>query len=58
MIWYSIRWIEITGGYLTAVMRIQQAYAQTIVPIGCGLAILYCIYHIILTLKSDKKNRD
>ncbi len=57
MIWYSIRWIRITGDYLTAVLRIQQAYAQTIVPIGCGIAILYCIYHIILMLNSDKKNR-
>jgi TRAP-type C4-dicarboxylate transport system permease small subunit len=57
MIWYSIRWISITGEYLTAVLRIQQAYAQTIVPIGCGVAILYCIYHVILTLNLDKKNR-
>jgi TRAP-type C4-dicarboxylate transport system permease small subunit len=57
MIWYSIRWISITGDYLTAVLRIQQAYAQIIVPIGCGVAILYCIYHVILTLNLDKKSR-
>ncbi len=57
MIWYSIRWISITGEYLTAVLRIQQAYAQIIIPIGCGIAILYCIYHIILTLTINKKNR-
>lgn len=57
MIWYSIRWISITGEYLTAVLRIQQAYAQIIIPIGCGLAILYCIYHIILTLTINEKNR-
>lgn len=57
MIWYSIRWISITGEYLTAVLRIQQAYAQIIIPIGCGIAILYCIYHIISTLTINKKNR-
>ena len=57
MIWYSIRWISITGEYLTAVLRIQQAYAQIIIPIGCGIAILFCIYHIILTLTINKKNR-
>ncbi len=55
MIWYSIQWISITGEYLTAVLRIQQAYAQIIIPIGCGIAILYCIYHIILTLTINKK---
>jgi TRAP-type C4-dicarboxylate transport system permease small subunit len=57
MIWYSIRWISITGDYLTAVLRIQQAYAQIIIPIGCGVAIFYCIYHVILTLNLDKKSR-
>ena len=57
MIWYSIRWISITGEYLTAVLRIQQAYAQIIVPIGCSVAILYCIYHVILTLNLHTKSR-
>ena len=50
MIWYSFPWIERTGSYLTAVLRIQQAYIQIIVPIGCSLAILYCLYHIAVTL--------
>ncbi len=55
MIWYSFRWIKITGEYLTASLRIQQAFVQIVVPIGCGFAILYCIYHIMLTLVSDTK---
>ena len=50
MVWYSFRWIEITGSYLTAVLRIQQAYVQIIVPISCSLAILYCLYHIAKTI--------
>jgi TRAP-type C4-dicarboxylate transport system permease small subunit len=57
MIWYSIRWISITGDYLTAVLRIQQVYAQIVVPIGCGVAVLYCIYKIIFTLNPDEKSR-
>jgi TRAP-type C4-dicarboxylate transport system permease small subunit len=57
MIWYSIRWIRITGEYLTAVLRIQQAYAQIIIPVGCGIAIFYCINHIILILISNKEIR-
>jgi len=58
IIWYSLNWIKVTGSYLTAVLKIQQAFAQIIVPLGCGLAIIYCIYHIILTLKSNAENRD
>ena len=54
MIWYSLQWINITGSYLTAILRIQQAYAQIIVPISCSIAILYCIYHIILTIYPNK----
>ncbi|MFC2115140.1 TRAP transporter small permease [Bacteroidota bacterium] len=54
IIWYGIRWIDITGSYLTAVLRIQQVYAQIIVPIGCGIAVLYCMYLIILTINPKK----
>ena len=54
IIWYGIRWINVTGNYLTAVLRIQQMYAQIIVPIGCSIAILYCLYNIVLAIKSRK----
>ncbi len=51
MIFFSIHWINTTGGYLTAVLRIPQLYAQIIVPVGCGLAVLYCLYQILLMLR-------
>ena len=54
MIWYGMRWINITGSYLTAVLKIQQAWAQIIVPLGCGIAIIYCIYHVIMTFNPGK----
>ena len=54
IIWYGMQWINTTGSYLTAVLRIQQAYAQIIVPIGCSIAILYCIYHIIILINPKK----
>ena len=50
IIWYGMRWISITGSYLTAVLKIHQVYAQLVVPIGCSIAIIYCINHIILTI--------
>ncbi len=54
MIVYSIPWINKTGNYQTAVLGIPQIYSQIIVPIGCGMAILYCCYHIILALIPTK----
>jgi C4-dicarboxylate transporter DctQ subunit len=54
IVWYAIRWINITGGYLTAVLRIQQVWAQIVVPIGCSIAILYCIFHIIIRINPQK----
>lgn len=54
MILYSIQWIGKTGSYLTAALSIPQVYTQIIVPIGCGVAILYCLYHVVLTLNPQK----
>jgi len=50
MVYFSIPWIERTGSYTTAVLSIPQIFAQIIVPIGCGIAILYCFYHVILII--------
>ena len=54
MIWHGTGWINTTGNYLTAILRIQQMYAQIIVPIGCSIAILYCLYHIVLEVTPRK----
>ena len=55
MIYYSINWIKVTGNYLTAILQIKQLFAQILVPIGCGITILYCFYHIFLTIYSTPK---
>ncbi|MEE8340673.1 MAG: TRAP transporter small permease [Candidatus Neomarinimicrobiota bacterium] len=54
MIKYSIPWIEKTGGYLTAVLGIPQIYLKIVVPISCGIAILYCLFQITLLLNPKK----
>jgi TRAP-type C4-dicarboxylate transport system permease small subunit len=54
MIIYSIPWISKTGGYLTAVLGIPRVYLQIVVPISCGIAILYCLFQIILLLTTRK----
>ena len=50
MIKYSIPWISKTGNYLTAVLGIPRLYLQLVVPISCGIAILYCLFQIVLLL--------
>ncbi|MEE8437371.1 MAG: TRAP transporter small permease [Candidatus Neomarinimicrobiota bacterium] len=57
MIVYSIPWINKTGNYLTAVLGIPQIYLQIIVPIGCSIAILYCLYHIVLMVSPKRVHK-
>lgn len=43
LIWYSIAWIGRTGEFLMPALQLPQVVAQLSVPIGCGLAFVYCI---------------
>jgi TRAP-type C4-dicarboxylate transport system permease small subunit len=47
MIIYSIPWIRTVGGFESPVLRLPNRTIQLIIPIGCGLVILYCLYHIL-----------
>ena len=42
----SISWIRITGDYLMPSTRLPRLVVQVSVPIGCGLAILYCLVRL------------
>ena len=53
IIWYGMKWINITGSYLTAVLKIHQVYGQFVVPVGCSIAILYCLYHIVMIINPE-----
>ncbi len=46
IIWYSIAWIGRTGGFLMPALQLPQSVAQLSVPIGCGLATVYCLIGI------------
>ena len=50
MIYYSIPWIRSVGGFESPVLRLPNRLIQIIVPIGCGLVILYCLYHIVVVV--------
>ena len=50
MIYYSIPWIRTVGGFESPVLRLPNRLIQIIIPIGCGLVIFYCLYHVLLVI--------
>ncbi len=42
----GIEWIRITGGYLMPATQLPRLAAQISVPLGCGLAALYCFMRL------------
>lgn len=50
MIYYAWGWIATTGSYPWQPFNMPKIIVQSAIPIGCGLAILFCITKIILTL--------
>lgn len=55
-VWYSIGWIGKTGGYLMPALQMPQIVAQASIPIGGGLAILYCLVKIVLVLSGRESS--
>ncbi len=43
MVWHSLHWIGITGGYLMPSTGLSRWVAQIAIPIGCSLATAYCL---------------
>ena len=50
MIYYSVPWIRTVGGFESPVLRLPNRLIQIIIPIGCGLAIFYCLYHVLIAI--------
>jgi TRAP-type C4-dicarboxylate transport system permease small subunit len=56
MIKYSLGWIESAGGFESPVLRIPNWMVQISVPIGCGLAVLYCLNHVLIELTNCRSS--
>ena len=41
--WYSFSWISETGDNLMPTLGASRTVIQASIPLGCGLAVLYCI---------------
>ena len=58
MIYYSVPWIRTVGGFESPVLRLPNRTIQLILPIGCGLVILYCLYHILAAIVGGNRTSE
>ena len=54
--WFSFTWISKTGDNLMPTLGATRSIVQISIPLGCGLAALYCITSSILGLDKIKDN--
>ncbi len=52
--WFSVPWISQTGDNLMPTLGAMRAVVQISIPLGCGLAVLYCIITAIVGLEEIK----
>lgn len=53
--WFSLPWIASVGWFESPVMRLPMWVVQSIIPIGCGLASLFCLLHMIRIISGTEK---
>ena len=52
--WFSVPWISQTGDNLMPTLGAMRAVVQISMPLGCGLAVLYCITTAVVGLAETK----
>ncbi|WP_424942116.1 TRAP transporter small permease [Aliiroseovarius crassostreae] len=50
MIWYAWDWIATTGSFPWQPFNLPKSLVTSAIPIGCGLAVIFCVIKIILTV--------
>lgn len=53
--WQSATWISVTGDFLMPTTGAPRAVAQLSIPLGCGLASLWCVLRLLLGLVGDEE---
>lgn len=53
ILFLSISWIRQVGSFESPVMRIPNWTVQVIVPVGCALAVVFCVLNIARDLGGD-----
>ncbi len=55
LLWYSIVWIGTTGGFLMPSTELPRIVAQFSIPLGSGLAVLYCLFRLAHGVFGDEQ---
>ena len=58
MVIYSLGWIEVTGDYLMPTTGWPRMLAQACVPLGCSLAVFYCLTKLITGCGNPTQSTD
>ena len=53
MVVYSVQWISITGDYIMPSTGFPRIAVLASVPIGCSLAVAYCLLRIFLPIEEN-----
>lgn len=54
LLYLSFEWIRMTGDFRTEILRVPMKFVQIILPVACGLAILYELNNILDSLVKKK----
>lgn len=58
MVYHSIHWIGVTGSYLMPSTGLPRIVAQFSIPLGCGLATLYCGFRAFTLSVPEASNKE
>ena len=53
LFWYCFNWIDITGGYKMPMTGLPRSVALFSIPIGCGIALIFCVNSFITVLRNN-----
>lgn len=58
MLGYSFYWIKITGLYVMPTTQLPRFVVQLSVPLGCGIAVAFCIIRLISATPNSPSDRE
>ncbi len=58
MVAYSVVWIRTTGDFLMPSTELPRVVAQFSVPLGCGLAVVYCVLRAFRLFRATSADDD
>lgn len=53
LIFLSVSWIKKVGSFESPTLRIPNAWVQFGVPLGCSMAVIFCLFRIIRIFTGD-----